>query len=67
MSGGLTDWKRFACELISEIYGESPSKVAIKTGGVGSFDESLQNAISEAKPLIQLDNVRGKLDSQLFE
>lgn len=59
--------KGFGCELVALLYDEVASKIAMKDGGVGSFDETLSTAISWGRPLIQLDNLRGRLDSQFFE
>ena len=39
----------------------------MRRGGVGSFDESLSQALIRAKPIIMFDNIRGKLDSQTLE
>lgn len=59
--------KGYACELIESVYNEPPSLVAIKKGGVGSFDESLSERLLQGRPIIRFDNLRGKTDSQFLE
>lgn len=59
--------KGYLCELVQTVYGEMPSTVGRKEGGVGSFDESLAAALISGRPFIQIDNVRGRLASQFFE
>jgi hypothetical protein len=59
--------KGFLLEIIQAVYGESPSLVALKSGGVGGFDESLSQSLINGRPFIQIDNLRGKLSSQFFE
>lgn len=54
-------------EMTAAIYGESPDCFSIKNGGVGSFDESLQQRLIDGRPFIQLDNLRGKVDSKYLE
>jgi BT4734-like, N-terminal domain len=59
--------KGFFLELVQTIYRETPSLVTQRTGGVGGFDESLAQAMLDARPFIQLDNVRGRIGSPYFE
>ncbi len=59
--------KGYALNIVSAIYGEECSLVTLKTGGVGSFDESLSQRLVDGRPFIQFDNLRGKLDSQHLE
>ena len=59
--------KGFFFELIQTIYRETPSLVTQRLGGVGGFDESLAQAMLNARPFIQLDNVRGRIGSPYFE
>jgi hypothetical protein len=54
-------------KIVAAIYGEVPSMVAATRGGVGSFDEAFCKAVLRGRVLIQLDNLRGQLNSQLFE
>lgn len=59
--------KGLLLELIQSIYAEKPQMVAQKASGVGSFDESLAAALVAGRTFIQLDNFRGKLNSQFLE
>jgi hypothetical protein len=54
-------------ELIRAIYREFTCSVAKLKGGVGGFDESLAQKLVNGRPFIQLDNVRGVIDSQYLE
>ena len=53
--------------IVASIYGEIIRPVVNKSGGVGSFDESIATALIEGRPFIQCDNVRGKINSQVLE
>ena len=59
--------KGFLLELVQTIYCETPFIVTQRQGGVGGFDESLSQAMIDARPFIQLDNVRGRIGSPYFE
>lgn len=59
--------KTFRHRLVAAIYNEVPDLIAARKGGVGSVDESFSRALITGKPFIQLDNFRGKLESQLVE
>lgn len=54
-------------ELVSTIYNEAAGKVARARGGVGSFDEAFGKTLLRGRPLVLLDNLRGRLDSQMLE
>lgn len=54
-------------KVVAAIYGETPSMVAASRGGVGSIDEAFSKAALRGRMLIQFDNLRGQLNSQLFE
>ncbi len=54
-------------KITCAIYNEAPYIVAQRQGGVGSADESLSQALVAGRPFIQLDNIRGRLDSQFLE
>jgi hypothetical protein len=41
--------------------------LALRSGGVGSFDESLSEALLTGRSIIQIDNVRGPIRSQFLE
>ena len=59
--------KGMLVKVISEIYGEHPSMVVQPRGGVGSFDELFGRAVLAGRPLVLLDNLRGRIDSQILE
>lgn len=59
--------KTFRQRLIAAIYNEQLAIVARPVGGVGSPDESFAHQLVAGKPFIQLDNLRGRLDSQYLE
>lgn len=59
--------KGYRHTLVSALYNELPYIVTARTGGVGSFDESLSAALVAGRPIICLDNLRGKLNSQTLE
>lgn len=59
--------KGFICELIQIIYNEAPSIVTQRKEGVGSFDESLSQGLINGRPFIQMDNIRGSLNSMHME
>jgi hypothetical protein len=62
--------KSFRMKVICRIYGEEPFVVVLPSEskkGVGSFDESLSDALLSGQPFIVLENVRGQISSQLLE
>jgi hypothetical protein len=62
--------KTFRMKLISLLYGERPFVVVLPSEskkGVGSFDESLSEALLSGAPFIALDNLRGEISNQLLE
>jgi hypothetical protein len=59
--------KGFLLELIQAIYKEYAAFVTKLKGGVGGFDESLSQKLIDGRPIIQIDNVRGTIDSQYLE
>jgi hypothetical protein len=59
--------KGFFLEVIQTIYGEIPTIITQRQGGVGGFDESLSQALLNGRPFIQFDNMRGRLVSQYLE
>lgn len=59
--------KGFRQKLIAAVYNETPSLVTHRNGGVGSVDETLNEKLIAGHPFIQLDNFRGKFDSQHTE
>jgi hypothetical protein len=59
--------KTYRQKVVRAVYGERGYPIALKNGGVGSFDESLSAALISGRPFISIDNVRGRLDSQFLE
>ena len=59
--------KGFFLELMQTIFGEIPSIITQRQGGVGGFDEFLSQALLNGRPFVQLDNMRGRLISQYLE
>lgn len=59
--------KTYRQRLIFAIYGETPSLISRKDGGVGGMDESFSQALISGRPFVQFDNLRGKVDSQFIE
>lgn len=59
--------KGYANDVVASIYGERPAIATQKNGGVGSFDESISQLLIGGNPFVQLDNLRGRLDSQFLE
>lgn len=59
--------KSYRHKLIAAIYGETASQITNTTGGVGSLDERVAGALIAGRPIITLENVRGRIDSQTLE
>jgi hypothetical protein len=59
--------KTFRIKCMAAIYNEQPSIVTQKKGGVGSDDETFDNALIAGRPFILFDNRRGKFDSSHLE
>jgi hypothetical protein len=59
--------KGYMQTMVCSIYGEETNTITQKKGGVGSLDESLAQALIDGRPFVSIDNVRGKIDSCLFE
>jgi hypothetical protein len=59
--------KTYRQKLIAAVYHEKVSIVSQKKGGVGSLDESFSARLVEGRPFIQLDNMRGQIDSAHLE
>ena len=62
-----TSGKGYAVRLRAALYADHPKTVVQKSGGVGSFDESIGAALVAGHTFISLDNVRGHIGSQFFE
>lgn len=59
--------KTYRQRLVAAIYNEAPELIALRSGGVGSMDESFSAKLIKGKPFIQIDNLRGKFNSQFIE
>ena len=59
--------KSYRHKLIAAIYGETPFQITNSTGGVGSLDERVAGALIAGRPIITLENIRGRIDSQNLE
>jgi hypothetical protein len=59
--------KGFMLKIVRAIYGEPAYPVAQKEGGVGSFDESLQQGLLSGIPFVNFDNLRGTVRSAYLE
>ena len=59
--------KTYRQKVVAAIYGERAHVVNMRHGGVGSLDESISAAMLSGRPFISIDNVRGRVDSQIIE
>lgn len=59
--------KTYRQRVIAAVYNQKLAVVTKKEGGVGSMEETFNEHLVAGKTFIQLDNVRGKLNSQLLE
>lgn len=59
--------KGYLAALVAAVYGERPTNVVPRKGGVGSFDEDFNATLLKGSPFVMLDNLRGKLDSSHIE
>ena len=59
--------KGYRHQLVACLYNEKAYLVTTRNGGVGSADESFAQALVGGRPFICLDNLRGRLDSQMLE
>jgi hypothetical protein len=59
--------KGFRHDLVCSLYRERAYVVTARQGGVGSVDESFAAALVAGRPFVQLDNLRGRMDSQHLE
>lgn len=59
--------KSYRHKLIAATYGETPYTITNATGGVGSLDERIGGALIAGRPIITLENIRGRIDSQILE
>jgi hypothetical protein len=59
--------KTYRQKITAALYNERPSIVTARTGGVGSVDETFNQALIGGRPFIQLDNFRGRYESAHLE
>ena len=59
--------KGYRQKLIGAVYNSKLAVVAERNGGVGSMDEAFCDHLIKGRMFIQLDNLRGKLDSTYIE
>ena len=60
--------KGFFVRLRCAVYRSEPTVIHQHSGrGVGSFEEQLAEALISGRPFLSIDNVRGRLDSQMLE
>jgi len=59
--------KTYRQKLAVAIYGGDPAPITIAVGGVGSLDESISAELIRGNPFVILENIRGKVESQVFE
>jgi hypothetical protein len=59
--------KGYRQKILAAIYNEAPQVVAQRDGGVGSLDESFSQALIAGRPFVQIDNLRGVLNSPFLE
>jgi VirE N-terminal domain len=59
--------KSYRHKLIAAVFGEIPYTITNATGGVGSLDERIGGALIAGRPIVTLENIRGRIDSQILE
>ena len=59
--------KTYRQKMVAAIYNQKLAVVTKKSGGVGSMEETFADHLVKGRAFIQFDNVRGKLESQMFE
>jgi hypothetical protein len=59
--------KSFRQTLVPAIYNHQMAILATSQRGVGSIDEAIDGQLIKGSPFIQIDNLRGKLNSQRLE
>lgn len=59
--------KGYFCKIVGALYSTATASIARQDGGVGSLDEAVGDKIIKGKEFIQIDNVRGRIQSQFFE
>jgi hypothetical protein len=59
--------KGYLTKIVGAMFCQRLAIVGQRNGGVGSLDESISQRLIEGRPLIVLDNFRGRLDSPFLE
>jgi hypothetical protein len=59
--------KGYRHSLVCALYNQWGYFITARSGGVGSMDESFGAALVAGRPIVTIDNLRGKLDSQHLE
>jgi hypothetical protein len=59
--------KTYLQDLTAAVFGETPYLAPNKAKGAGGLDESLAEGMSRGHPMIKIDNLDGKFDSQYLE
>ena len=59
--------KSFRQTLVPALYNHQMAILATSQRGVGSIDEAIDGQLIKGSPFIQIDNLRGKLNSQRLE
>lgn len=59
--------KSFRQQLVAAVYGERMGTVTKKQGDPKGLEETFQKQLSDGRAFIQIDNLRGKIDSQMVE
>ena len=59
--------KTYRQKMVAAIYNQKLAVVTKKAGGVGSMEETFADHMVKGRAFIQFDNMRGKLESQMFE
>jgi hypothetical protein len=59
--------KTYRQKVVSALYGEIPYVIASKKKGVGGLEESFGHALLEGRPFVQIDNLRGEMNSEYIE
>lgn len=59
--------KSFRAKLVAAVYADAPHVVTQRKGGTGGIEESFSSALMNGASFISIENVRGKIDSQMIE
>jgi hypothetical protein len=59
--------KTYRQKVVTAVYREEAHVINMRNGGVGSLDESISTAMLGGRQFISIDNMRGRVDSQIME